>query len=326
MEMDVLSDIVEMIRTGPGHSLRLDIRSPWAFRAPESLGAVFHPVLRGSCWLILPDGRPPLALGPGDLVLFPRFVSHVIADDPQTPPAEVPDLQDKPQEKMETLGGNGTRSLLISGGYQLDYGHPHPLLTALPDFLHVSTALGSHHSLRAMVSVLGDELDGGRPGGSTVVSALVDALFPLIVRAWVESHRDCAIGDWTEALTDPDIAGALERIHSEFGRAWTVAALAREVGLSRAAFARRFAHAVGMPPLAYLTRWRMTIAGRLLRETDLKLTDVAGRVGYSSEFAFSKAFKLYYGVAPRAYRVSLGLPRFRGGLVKPLSREPLRAP
>jgi AraC-like DNA-binding protein len=306
MDMDVLGDIIRMIRTGPELSHRLDIRSPWALRTPKSVGAVFHVVLQGVCWLVLDDGSLPLALGPGDLLLFPRGTPHVVADDPRTPPVDVAVIDDTGRIETAGLGGAGARSLLLSGGYRLDYHHPHPLLAALPDLLHVPAAPGSHQTLRAAVAMLGDELESGRPGGSAVVPALVDTLFPLIVRAWIESHSDSAIGNWTEALTDPDVAGALERIHAEPQRPWTVAALGREVGLSRAAFARRFAHAVGVPPLAYLASWRMTIAGRLLRETDLKLAAVADRVGYESEFAFAKAFKRAYGISPGAYRLQTG--------------------
>jgi transcriptional regulator GlxA family with amidase domain len=91
-------------------------------------------------------------------------------------------------------------------------------------------------------------------------------------------------------------------MHEEPERDWTVNALAHEVALSRSAFARRFARAVGAPPAAYLARWRMTIAGRLLRDSDLKLAAVASSVGYTSEFAFARAFKRDYGIAPGAYR------------------------
>ncbi len=267
--MDVLGDIVRMIRTGTARSNRLDIRSPWALRAPKSVGAVFNVVLQGACWLVLEDGAPPLALGPGDVVLLPRGVPHVLADDPSTPPVDIDAIDASGRIRATGLGGEGRRSLLLSGGYLLDYHRPHPLLAALPTILLVPAAPGRDQSLRAAVAMLGDELESGRPGGSAVVPALVDALFPLIVRAWIESCPDCAMGDWAEALTDPSIAGALERIHAEPERAWTVAALAQQVGLSRAGFARRFAHAVGVPPLTYLTNWRMAIAGRLLRETDL---------------------------------------------------------
>ncbi len=300
--MDVLGDIIRMIRTGPALSHRLEIRSPWALRAPESVGAVFHVVLQGACWLLLDNGTPPLALGPGDLILLLRGAAHVMADDPRTPPVAVAIVDGSGRIDTEGLGGEGTRSLHLSGGYRLDYHRPHPLLAALPDIMHVPAAPGRHQTLRAAVAMLGDELESGRPGASAVVPALVDALFPLIVRSWIESHTDFAIGDWAVALSDPATAGALERIHAEPERAWTVSALAYEVGLSRAAFARRFAHAVGVPPLTYLTNWRMAIAGRLLQETDLKLAAVADRVGYESEFAFAKAFKRAYGIPPGASR------------------------
>ena len=126
--MDVLSDIVRMICTGPALSQRLEIRSPWALRAPGSIGAVFHVVLQGTCWLLLDDGSPPLALGPGDLLLLPRGVPHVIADDPRTPPVDVALIDDSGRINTTGLGGKGARSLLLSGGYRLDYQRPHPLL------------------------------------------------------------------------------------------------------------------------------------------------------------------------------------------------------
>jgi AraC-like DNA-binding protein len=307
--MDVLGDIIRMVRTGPGLSQRLEIRSPWALRAPKSIGAVFNVVLQGTCWIVLDDGSLPVALGPGDVVLLPHGTPHVLADDPRTPAVDLAVADTPVHFDTAGLGGTGARTLLLSGGYLLDFGRPHPLLAALPGLLHVPAAPGRHHTLRAAVAMLGDELESGRPGGTSVVPALVDALFPLIVRAWVEIHTDSVFGDWAEALTDPGIAGALARMHAEPERAWTVAGLAREVGLSRAAFARHFAAAVGMPPLAYLTRWRMTIAGRLLLETSLTLGAIAGRVGYASEFAFAKAFKRDYGVAPGAYRRQRPDPR-----------------
>ena len=177
--------------------------------------------------------------------------------------------------------------------------------------LHVSADPGRHQSLRAAIALLGEELESARPGRSSILPALIDAMFPLIVRAWIDNGPPCEEGDWPVALTDPAIAGTLEGIHANPERDWTVASLAREAGLSRAAFARRFARAVGEPPLAYLTRWRMTVAGRLLRESDMTLAAVARRVGYTSEFAFAKAFKRDYGIAPGAYRraSSRGEPR-----------------
>ncbi len=91
-------------------------------------------------------------------------------------------------------------------------------------------------------------------------------------------------------------------MHGDPGRAWTVQELAGRAGLSRAAFARRFTELVGEPPMAYLTRWRMTTAARMLRESEETLSAVAARTGYGSEYAFAKAFKRAYGMAPGGYR------------------------
>ncbi|MGH3242537.1 MAG: helix-turn-helix transcriptional regulator, partial [Spirillospora sp.] len=108
---------------------------------------------------------------------------------------------------------------------------------------------------------------------------------------------------WTAALQDPAVATALRGIHHEPERPWTVQSLADAAQLSRAAFARRFAELAGTPPLTYLTWWRMTIAARLLRTTDLPLRSVADRVGYASDFAFAKAFRREYGESPGRFRV-----------------------
>ncbi|WP_425554576.1 helix-turn-helix transcriptional regulator [Kribbella sancticallisti] len=125
----------------------------------------------------------------------------------------------------------------------------------------------------------------------------------LILRAWLEDQSNCSTGPgWSKALTDDAVARSLESIHARPGASWTVADLAADVGLSRAAFARRFTEAVGEPPLTYLSRWRMTTAARLLRDHDRSLAAVAKEIGYTSEFAFAKAFKRDFGLAPGAYR------------------------
>ena len=125
----------------------------------------------------------------------------------------------------------------------------------------------------------------------------------LILRGWIErsARAESALG-WPGALTDTAIGGALAHLHDDPGHAWTVAELGDQVGLSRSAFAQRFTALVGEPPLTYLTWWRMTVAGQLLRESDAPLSAVAQRVGYASEFAFAKAFKREFGIAPGRYR------------------------
>lgn len=139
------------------------------------------------------------------------------------------------------------------------------------------------------------------PGSAAVISSLTDTLFVLVVRAWLARQAECSCG-WLGALRDPQIGTALSFLHGNPARPWTVEAIAREVGMSRAAFAKRFAQRVGETPLAYLTRWRMDLAARLLRESDRHIYAIAASVGYESETAFSKAFRRAYDLAPGGYR------------------------
>jgi AraC-like DNA-binding protein len=267
---------------------RIEVRSPWGRCVPESAGAVFHIVLEGACWLVPAVRSPLIPLGTGDLVLLPRGERHALTHHPRGAPGD---------------GPNERRSLLLSCGYPSR--RPLPLLTSLPEVVHLRADRCRHHGLDAIVDLLGAELEEGHPEAAAVVPALASALLPLAARSWLD---DCAAGpggDAQDSSGDLAIAAAVERIHAEPERAWTLTSLAREVALSRSAFARRFALAVGEPPGAYLAHWRMTLAGSLLRDSDLKLAAVARRVGYASEFAFAKAFKRDYGIAPGAYRRQL---------------------
>jgi AraC-like DNA-binding protein len=173
-------------------------------------------------------------------------------------------------------------------------------LRDLPEVVHLSALPGRHPGLRAMVDLLGEELQDGALGAAVVAPSLVDALLVYMLRAWL---RD-SVGDsgWSRALADPATAGALAAIHADPSHGWTVEELGAAVGLSRASFARRFTALVGEPPLTYLTRWRMTVAARLLRDTDKTLDQIAGTIGYGSAFALAKAFHREFATTPGKFR------------------------
>jgi AraC-like DNA-binding protein len=301
--MDVLSDVIAAMRTGRAHSNRTHKRGPWASRYEPVTGAGFHVVLQGSCWLIS-EQADPVPLGVGDVVcLLSHTTVYGLADAPSTPLREMPPVslikptpgRDDPDQPVSTV--------LLCGAYLLDRSRPHPLLAELPEFIHLPARIGRHPSLRAAIDLLGTELERPRQGTDAVVPALLDMLLLFILRAWYDEQADHdSASGWAAALSDRAVSAALRAIHREPGRAWTVETLGAEAGLSRAAFARRFSALVGQPPLAYLTWWRLTTAARLLRDTDAPLGTVAARTGYTSEFAFAKAFKREYGTAPGGYR------------------------
>jgi transcriptional regulator GlxA family with amidase domain len=155
--------------------------------------------------------------------------------------------------------------------------------------------------LESSLRLLLDEAFSDAPGSSTVAERVADILFVQAVRAFLASNA-VSDGGWLRGLTDPQVAKALARVHSTPEVALTLHGLAREVGMSRTVFAQRFRTLVGESVMAYVARRRMHVAAGLLGSTDLPLAEIAARVGYDSDVAFSKAFKRWSGEAAGRYR------------------------
>jgi AraC-like DNA-binding protein len=303
--VDVLTEALASMRTDRPTSVRTNGRAPWGLRMPPTAGAGFHVVLHGRCWLIprLSTGREPVRLAEGDVIFLRSGPEQVLTDEPGSPisPANVRRFHEDELIGSHDLGGDGELTSLLCGNYHLDRSRPHPLVSQLPELIHLRTGEGRHPQLTSAVELLRTELDGPRIGSSGIVPALIDSLLLYILRAWMDECPTRTVG-WATALKDPAIAPALAAMHADPANSWTVESLAARAGLSRAAFAKKFHTMVGEPPLTYLTHWRMTTAARLLRESDAPLASVAARTGYGSEFAFAKAFKREYGQAPGGYR------------------------
>ncbi len=304
--MDVLSDVVTAMRTGRPHSSRTRKHGRWGIRFAPFAGAGFHVVLQGSCWLPPRNGEP-VQLGVGDVVCLPHGRGHGLADSPSTPLVDAgaaPETGVPPSAPPAGSAADPSAStVLLCGAYFLDQARPHPLLTELPEFIHLPTRIGRQTALRTAIDLLGTELDQSGPGTDAVLAALLDMLLLYALRAWyAEQGGSDASSGWAAALADPVVRTALEHMHRDPSRKWTLAGLARTANVSRATLARRFTALAGQPPLAYLTWWRMTCAARRLRATDAPLAAIASSCGYSSEFAFAKAFKREFGMAPGSYR------------------------
>ncbi|ROP38808.1 AraC family transcriptional regulator [Saccharothrix texasensis] len=291
--MDVLSDVVAVMRTGRPVVARVAWEAPWAQRfAPVPGASGFQVVLEGTCWL-LRDDADPVELRAGDVVFLPDGRGHVLADRPTTPVTGEACDPNAPDFAVDHPAPAHPTTVTLCGAYELR--DVHPLLRDLPD-----TVLVSGPDLRAAVTLLAGELDHPRLGSDALVPALLDTLLVYLLRTWF-TGSDRTTG-WAAALTDPVTATALRHLHHDPAHPWTVAELAATTGLSRAPFAKRFTALVGRPPLTYLTWWRMTTAARLLRDTDAPLATIARRVGYASEFAFAAAFKRAHGTAPGRFR------------------------
>ncbi|MEU3482110.1 AraC family transcriptional regulator [Streptomyces sp. NPDC033754] len=325
--MDVLSDVIAVMRSGRPRSAFVRWHAPWAQRfasVPGSAG--FQVVLEGTCVLRSPGagagaspGDGDVELATGDVVFLPHGTGHLLVDSPDSPdfPASatvvdaeecvpVPSASPYVSDRVDPTGRGGPVTALLCGTYQLDPSRTHPLLHGLPDLIHLPAARpGRPPELAAAVELLAAELRRPRLGTDAAVPALLDTLLLYILRIWFAEQAAAAApgaSGWAAALADPAVTAALHALHRSPDAPWTVERLAAEAGLSRAPFARRFAALVGRPPLAYLTWWRMTLAERLLRTTDAPLRAVAEQVGYGTEFAFSAAFKRVHGSAPGGYR------------------------
>jgi transcriptional regulator GlxA family with amidase domain len=193
-------------------------------------------------------------------------------------------------------------TVVLCAKYLFQHFGPHPLTSLFPPLVHLPAHQAERQvQLQLLLQLLRHEAVDAGSGTELVVPRLVDSLLVFVVRAWFEG-QPVGAGGWFGALRDPSIAKALSLIHEQPQKPWTVGSLARQVALSRPTFARRFAELVGETPLAYVTRWRMCLATKLLTETELSLEEVAAHVGYETAAAFSKAFRRSCGDAPGRFR------------------------
>lgn len=293
---------------------------PWGLSfAPETGGeaanATFHMVLSGAGCLVTVPGGDSVSLAPGDFVLLPHSPFHLLTDKRRTQATPLESAVSRgvitPDDWL-CFGGAGAETKTLCGN--LFYGGEaknapealsHPLLRALPPMIVLRGENGEPVPwLPATLEFLRCETTNGRPGFQSVVSRLAEILFIQAVRAHLSSSDlGCTRANYLRALADGRIAPVLLAMHKHPANAWTVANLAEMCYLSRSAFAQEFTERVGVPPLTYLTQWRLFLAGRFLRGGErMTLAEVAARVGYGSEAALSKVFKQHVGVTPGDYR------------------------
>jgi AraC-like DNA-binding protein len=187
--------------------------------------------------------------------------------------------------------------MMLVGAYQVQDEIGRRLLGALPPLLVLPGAAWDS----PLIPLLADEIAKDDPGQEAVLDRLLDLLLIAVLRAWF-ARPEAEPPAWYRAHSDPVVGRALRLLQNDPARHWTVATLAAEAGVSRAALARRFTALVGEPPIKFLTGWRLALAADLLREPDATIGSVAAQVGYGSPFALSTAFKREHGISPQEHR------------------------
>jgi AraC-like DNA-binding protein len=300
MASDPLSDILDLLGARCMLSGALSADGRWVRHFPRPNVIKVMAMVEGSCWLTMEDIAAPLRLEPGDVVLVNGRHAMTMSSDLRAA---------KDVDNTATLTvtphlrqiGTHRDTYILGGHVALDPNRQGLLLDVLPPVIHISGASEEAGVLRWLLNQLAREWDAQRPGAATAAGQLAQLIFVQALRAHLETEGLLA-GGWLKALADERIAPALGLIHADPAKAWTLAELAKAVGMSRTSFALRFKAVVGVAPLAYLTQWRMHLAERDLRQSDVPVSSLAFRLGYTSESAFSNAFKRVTGVAPRRYR------------------------
>jgi len=319
--MDALAGLLDGPRAREAFLLRSSLDPPWSLRIQDEAPLTVIAVVRGRAWLV-PDGGEPDCLERGDVAIVRGPDHYTVADDPATAPQAVihpgqscttPDGQEL--KLMRDLGvrtwGNapdGT-TVMLTGTYDLHGEVSGRLLRALPASLVLRDdewdfqGRARRRRQHPVVGLMAEEIVKDEPGQEAVLDRLLDLLLIAVLRAWF-SRPEAGTPGWYRAHGDPVVGRALRLLHHNPARPWTVAELAREAGVSRAALARRFHALVGEPPMTFLTGWRIALAADLLREPGATIGSVAHQVGYGSPFALSAAFKRVRGISPRQYRAA----------------------
>ena len=308
--MDTIAGLLDGPRARGAFLLRSVLDPPFALRIEDEAPLTLVAVVRGSAWPCPTTPTPVLRAGDVAIVRGPGH--YTVADDAATTPQAVI----HPGQRCTTLDGTeltqmtalgvrtwgtsaGGTTVMLTGTYQQAGEVSRRLLDALPELVVLPAGAWEY----PLVGSLAGEISRDEPGQEAVLDRLLDLLLIAVLRAWFARPEAEAPG-WYRAHGDPVVGHALRLIHHDPARPWTVASLAREAGVSRAALARRFNDLVGEPPMAFLTAWRIALAADLLREPGATLGSVAAQVGYASPFALSAAFKRVRGVSPREHRAA----------------------
>jgi AraC-like DNA-binding protein len=314
--MDAFSEVLRGVRLTGAMYFSAEFSAPWRLSTPHcrvlaptlAPGAphivIYHLVVEGTARARVADG-PDLDLSPGDIVVFPHGDPHDLSGGTGTSRVDgAAILRRIATGDLSPMraGGGGATTRFVCGYLTLDPLLCGPILESLPPLLKVNVrADRSGQWLEQSILHLLEEAGSDRAGSAAMLAKLSEALFVDTLRRYVTGLPDQATG-WLAGARDVVVGRSLALLHKRPEHAWTIAELAKSVGVSRSALVARFTRYLSDPPMAYLTGWRLRLAAQALTSSAKGVTDVAAAVGYESEAAFNRAFKRLFGVPPARYR------------------------
>ena len=301
MQADPLSDVLALVKAQSVVTGGLHAGGAWALRFPPPRQIKFYALAKGSCWLTRGQD-PTVRLEAGDVVLISARQPLLLASDLAAEPADATEVFAHRRNGFAIVG-DGADVTLLGGVVSLDPRRGHLLHDVLPPMIRLHGTQPEAVAVQLLLKQLAGEVNAGRAGARLASTLLTQLMFLNLLRAEIAADGPL-VGGWLKALADARLAPALHLMHADPGRSWQLADLAKSAAMSRTAFALRFKAKAGIAPLTYLTHWRMRLAERALREEDAPLSAIALSLGYTSESAFSNAFKRVIGMAPNRYRIA----------------------
>jgi AraC-like DNA-binding protein len=314
--MDAFSEVLNGVRLKGAMFFRAEFSAPWRLSTPHcralastlAPGAphmlIYHFVADGSARVCL-EGEPDLELSPGDIVVFPHGDPHHLSGGSgsyQIDGAEI--LRKVATRDLSPLhaGGGGATTAFVCGYLTCDPLLCGPILESLPRMLKVNIRTDrSGHWLEHSIRHLVEEAASDRAGSEAMLAKLSEALFVDTLRRYITGLPETTTG-WIAGARDSIVGRSLALLHSRPSHSWTIAELATDVGVSRSALVERFTRYLSVPPMAYLTGWRLRLAAQALTSTSKGVADIAADVGYESEAAFNRAFRRAFEMPPARYR------------------------
>lgn len=309
--MDPLSDVLRAVKLNGAYFYLVEASAPWSVRAvaarelvprvlPEAEHLIsYHILLSGRCWGGL-DGESQVEMKPGDVIVFPHGDAHLMSSEEGLGARATRD-QSTPNRYPETvlLGPDPDRDTTFVCGFLGCDARPfNPLIAALPSRMHIPGIANGWLSQFPQQAVV--ESRTGRVGNDTMLTRMAELMFIEVVRKHLEQTPQHS--GWLAGLKDPIVGPAISQLHDKPAHHWTLAELAHSTVSSRTVLVERFTRLVGVPPMLYLTRWRLQLAAEQLAHGSLKVASIGTQVGYESEAAFSRAFKRETGLSPAAWR------------------------
>ncbi|CAN7666608.1 AraC family transcriptional regulator [Caballeronia sp. LjRoot34] len=305
MKSDPFSDVLTLVNARSVVSGGFRAGGDWAIRFPPPDRVKFFIAARGTCWLSI-DGESPIRFSEGDTFLLTASRGFSLASDPAVPALDAVALYGDDGNRILNLG-KGDNFFFLGGHVRLDSAGGALLIDNLPPVIHLRGGGAEGDAIRWLVDQLVGEHGMNRPGSQFAATQLAQLVFLHVLRAYLASVDRMTSGR-LRAISDPRIEPAIRLMHADPARAWHLTELAKACAMSRTVFASYFKTVAGVAPLTYLTQWRMNLAERALRESNAPLSEVSDMLGYSSESAFSVAFKRVTGKAPKRYRSAVRRP------------------